>query len=137
MVGSVARERKKHTSNHPLLPSRPLLLSPTQPKTPPPPLYIRQHPPFSAVSGSGFRSFSISATAASKILPTLSLWRADASVKKVLPHDAARAAPSSRVTCLVKKRGGNTLVRVLARSKMRESQCRRDGEWMNEFLATS
>ena len=45
-------------------------------------------------------SFSISATTSSKILETFSLWRAEDSMKPVLPHEAASAAPSSRVTCL-------------------------------------
>ena len=57
--------------------------------------------PFSAgAASSGLRSFSISATAVSKILTTFSLCRADDSTKDVLPQEAARAAPSSRVTCL-------------------------------------
>lgn len=51
-------------------------------------------------SGSGFMSFSISATTSSKILDTFSLWRAEDSMKPVLPHEAASATPSSRVTCL-------------------------------------
>lgn len=57
-------------------------------------------PALAGVSGSGFKSFSISPTAASKILTTFSLCRADDSVNDVLPQDAASAAPSSRVTCL-------------------------------------
>lgn len=64
--------------------------------------YMIRHPDFSGTSGSGFMSFSISATMASKILPTFSLCRADDSMKAVLPHDFAIAAPSSLVTCLEK-----------------------------------
>jgi hypothetical protein len=62
-------------------------------------LYITAHPAFSFASGSGLRSFSISAVMASKTRGTFSAVRAEVS-RKVAPHSFARASPSAVVTCL-------------------------------------
>ena len=64
-------------------------------------IYITTQPDLGATSGSGFISFSISPTTCSKIRLTFSLCLAEDSVKPVFPHEAANAAPSSRVTCLL------------------------------------
>lgn len=69
------------------------------------------HPLFSGCSGSGLRSRSIWATTSSNRRETFSFVRADVSVKAVLPHDAASAAPSSRVTCLCVRMPHNQLTR--------------------------
>lgn len=62
--------------------------------------YMSAQPPDAGFSTSGFISRSISPTTCSNIRFTFSLCLALDSVKPVLPHEAANAAPSSLVTCL-------------------------------------